>query len=63
MDSMTGQLRRNLLPGSSLQHLTPNNIYHAEKGFVKLVLGPLGKLAPVNAHQGRTLGIQASSVT
>lgn len=35
-------------------------MYHAEKGFVKLILGPLDKLIPVNALQGRTLDIQAS---
>lgn len=61
MNSMTGHLRRNLLYGARLRHLNPNNMYHAEKGCVLLILGPLDKLAPGNAYQGRTLGIQASS--
>jgi hypothetical protein len=61
VNSMTGQRRRNLLSGARLRHLTPNNTCHAEKGFVKLILSPLDKLAPVNAHQGRAPGLQASS--
>lgn len=60
VNSMTGQLRRTLLYGARLRHLTPNNRYHAEKRFVTLILSPLDKQAPVNAHQGRTLGTQAS---